>query len=261
MSFRPPAVAGSFYPAQPAALAALVSELLEAAPQRYQTRPKALIVPHAGFPYSGPVAASAYRALLPWRADIHKVVLFGPAHRVYFEGMAFPSANAFSTPLGDVALDRNAIDRALQLPRTDIRDDAHDGEHCLEVQLPFLQSVVLDFELIPAVVGACPAAAVAQVLETLWGGDETLIVVSSDLSHYQPYASARRRDGATNQAIEQRATDLVGEDACGAYAINGLMLAARTHGLTVRNVDLRNSGDTAGDRAQVVGYGAYILGS
>ena len=173
--------------------------------------------------------------------------------------MAFPSMDAFTTPVGTVALDEKAIERALALPGTHISDQAHAQEHCLEVQLPFLEAVLGDFELVPMLVGRCPPAELARVLEALWGGEETLIVVSSDLSHYHPYEEARQIDDHTTAKIAARATNITGEEACGASAINGLMLVARGLGLSVHALDVRNSGDTAGDRNAVVGYGAYVL--
>lgn len=258
MNTRPAAVAGMFYPADKATLERTVSTLLAAAPERGGAA-KAIIAPHAGYPYSGPTAACAYRLLEGRRANIRRVVLLGPAHRVYLRGMALPSVDAFRSPLGDVRIDREAVRRALELPGTQVSDDAHTFEHSLEVHLPFLQSVLDDFELVPIVVGACPARQVEGVIEALWGGEETLIVVSSDLSHYHAYADAQAIDAATTVRIEARDTTLRGEEACGAYAINGLLLAARAHGLNVRTLDVRNSGDTAGDRQRVVGYGAYAL--
>ena len=258
MKVRHAAVAGMFYPAQTATLGRTVSELLAAAPAS-DGAAKALIAPHAGYQYSGPTAAHAYRLLEDRRETIRRVVLLGPAHRVYLQGMALPSVDAFTTPLGDVPIDADGVKRALGLPGTQISDEAHAGEHSLEVHLPFLQTVLEDFQLVPIVVGVCPAREVEAVLGALWGGDETLIVVSSDLSHFHSYVEAREIDAKTTARIEARETTLHGEDACGAYAVNGLMLAAQAHGLQVRTLDLRNSGDTAGDKHRVVGYGAYAL--
>jgi len=248
-----------FYPGEPHALAAMVQHMLEETARQPGSHPKALIVPHAGYVYSGPIAAAAYRQLEAIAGKITRVVLIGPAHRVALNGMAFPSVDTFSVPTGVVRLDRAAIDAALKEPGTCISDRAHALEHCLEVHVPFLQAVLGEFALVPIVVGRSPPAEVARVLESLWGGEETLIVVSSDLSHYHPYATARAIDAHTTAQILARSTDLTGEEACGAYAINGLMVAARGHGLSVHALDVRNSGDTAGDRRQVVGYGAYAL--
>jgi hypothetical protein len=173
--------------------------------------------------------------------------------------MALPSVDAFATPLGDVAIDAEAVEQALALPGTQVSDEAHAFEHSLEVHLPFLQTVLDDFKLVPIVVGVCPAREVEAVLEALWGGDETLVVVSSDLSHFHSYNEARELDANTTARIEAREATLVGEEACGAYAVNGLLLTAQAHGLQVRTLDTRNSGDTAGDKHRVVGYGAYAL--
>jgi AmmeMemoRadiSam system protein B len=249
-----------FYPDDAAALASCVSEYLAQAPGPPDSRPpKALIVPHAGYVYSGPVAASAYRMLAAVRSHIRRVVLLGPAHRVYFQGMAVPSVDAFSMPNGEVELDRESIGQALALPGVVTSDSAHAMEHSLEVHLPFLQAVLDHFTLVPIVVGECPSADVGRVLELLWGGEETLIVVSSDLSHYHSYADAQKRDAATTREIVARSVTLTGDQACGAYAINGLMCVAAARDMQVQVLEVCNSGDTAGDRNQVVGYGAYAL--
>jgi AmmeMemoRadiSam system protein B len=247
-----------FYPAEPATLERTLAGLLDAVPAGADDA-KAIIAPHAGYQYSGPTAAFAYRLLESRRSRIERVVLLGPAHRVYLQGMALPSVEAFTTPLGEVPVDADGVARALELPGTQVSDEAHAFEHSLEVHLPFLQTVLEDFRLVPIVVGICPAREVEAVLEALWGGDETLIVVSSDLSHFHTYDEAREIDARTTARIEARETALHGEEACGAYAVNGLLRAARTRGLQVRTLDVRNSGDTAGDRQRVVGYGAYAL--
>ena len=258
MKAREAAVAGLFYPGEADTLGHTVAALLAEAPED-DREAKAIIVPHAGYQYSGPTAACAYRLLENRRKQIRKVVLLGPAHRVYLQGMALPSVDAFTTPLGDVPIDTDGVKRALELPGTQVSDDAHAAEHSLEVHLPFLQAVLDDFRLVPIVVGVCPATEVAAVLEALWGGDETLIVVSSDLSHYHAYDDARAIDASTTARIEARDAAIHGEEACGAYALNGLLLAAKARDLNVHTLDLRNSGDTAGDKQQVVGYGAYAL--
>ncbi len=258
MSARQAAVAGLFYPGDAAVLESTVTELLNAAPAD-DLPAKAIIAPHAGYPYSGLTAAHAYRLLESRRDRIRRVVLLGPAHRVYLRGMGLPSVEAFATPLGDVPVDLDGVKLALAQPQTQVSDNAHALEHSLEVHLPFLQSVLGDFRLIPIVVGACSADEVATVLEVLWGGDETVIVASSDLSHFHTYDDARAIDAQTTARIEARETTLQGEEACGAYALNGLLLAAKAHDLQVRTLDVRNSGDTAGDRRRVVGYGAYAL--
>ena len=262
MSTRPAAVAGAFYPGGTDTLTEAVSALLASAPApaaRGQRVPKAMILPHAGYAYSGPIAATGYRLLAGAADRVRRVVLLGPAHRVYLSGMALPSADRFEVPTGSVTLDRSLIDELLELPGTRTDDEAHALEHCLEVHLPFLQAVLDRFELVPIIVGQCPPSQVAGVLEAAWGGEETVIIVSSDLSHYHSYETAREIDAATTARILARSSDLEGEEACGASAINGLMLTARGHDLTVHALDVRNSGDTAGDRRQVVGYGAYAL--
>ena len=260
MSIRPPAVAGMFYPARDSELRSVVADLLgPATPQPVAEVPKALIVPHAGYIYSGPVAASAYRLLAPARDRIRRVVLLGPAHRVYLEGMALPATTSFATPLGTVPIDRQAVAAIADLPGVCLSDEAHAQEHSLEVQLPFLQVVLDAFRLVPIVVGRCDAELVAGVIDRLWGGPETVTIVSSDLSHYLSYAQARRIDGRTCEQIENKSSSLSGEQACGAYAINGLMRAMHSQTLAVEALDVRNSGDTAGDRNHVVGYGAFSL--
>jgi AmmeMemoRadiSam system protein B len=262
MSVRLPAVAGLFYPEDPQELRALLAEYLDAAEEREAIAPppKAMVVPHAGYIYSGPIAASAYVSLKPAAAQIERVVLLGPAHRVAVSGLAVPSSTAFRTPLGDVPIDREAVARALTLPQVKVNDRAHAPEHSLEVHLPFLQTLLPRFALVPLVVGDAAPAEVGQVLDLLWGGAETLVVVSSDLSHYLDYQSARRIDACTAQAIEKLQIDDVGyEQACGRNPINGLLAVAPAHNLHVETVDLRNSGDTAGDKHRVVGYGSFLF--
>lgn len=223
------------------------------------TNPKALIAPHAGFIYSGPVAATAYRQLAARRASIARVLLLGPSHRVAFRGLALSSALRYASPLGDVTIDTQACREILHLPQVGVLDEAHAEEHSLEVHLPFLLAVLDDFALVPVVVGDASAEDVSQVIETFWGQDDTLIVVSSDLSHFLDYESANRVDRETTRAIEDHAQDIRPEQACGCRAINGLMRVAKQRALDVTTLDLRNSGDTAGDRSRVVGYGAYAL--
>jgi len=250
---RPPAVAGMFYPGEADALRAEIGACLAAAHPPRLT-PKALIVPHAGYIYSGPVAAHAYALLVPLAERIRRVVLIGPAHRVALPGLGLPSVDAFATPLGTVTLDRLACAQALALPQVHIDDLSHLPEHALEVQLPFLQSVLSEFTLVPFTVGYASAEAVAAVIEALWGGCETLIIVSSDLSHYHSYRDAQRFDRETADSLCRLQLLTDHEQACGATPINGLILAARRRGLKPHLLDLRNSGDTAGDRARVVGY-------
>lgn len=260
---RPAAVAGAFYPADAGALRNLVCELLDAARESFVVRdpwPKALIVPHAGYMYSGPVAATAFVELEGARDLVSRVVLVGPSHHLLFEGLAVPSNTAFETPLGAVPIDETARRQALELPFVEVLDEAHQWEHSLEVQLPFLQEVLGAFALLPIAVGRASSGQVAEALEALWGGDETLIVVSSDLSHYHDYSTAKRMDRATASAIESmRPERIAGEDACGRVGVQGLLAAARRRELLPRTLDLRSSGDTAGGRDEVVGYGAWEL--
>jgi len=257
MSSRYPAVAGLFYPDDPVELRAVVRGFLAGA-EPCGVRPRALIVPHAGYVYSGAVAATAFRALQSVAGSVARVVLLGPAHRVAFRGIATPGTDCFETPLGGISLDREAIARLEALGLASANAPAHRQEHSLEVQLPFLQEVLGSFSLVPLVVGDADAEAVADVLQELWDG-RTLVIVSSDLSHYHRYDEAKRIDASTTEAIERCASDLNGEQACGCRPLNGLLLACRRRGLSVITLDLRNSGDTAGDRSRVVGYGAWAI--
>jgi hypothetical protein len=221
---------------------------------------KALIVPHAGTIYSGPVAASAYARLAPIRDAISRVVLLGPSHRVFLRGIAAPTVERFKTPLGDIVVDRPSIESLLELPQVELNDEAHRREHSLEVHLPFLQEVLSAFVLVPLVVGAAEPAEVEEVLERLWGGPETLIVLSTDLSHHHRYEDACAIDRQTCHLIEKLAYERLSDDeACGVFPLRGLLKLARTRGLSVHNVDLRNSGDTAGTRSEVVGYGSFVV--
>lgn len=259
-SIRPAAVAGFFYPDDPRVLQTQLAEMISAAvPLEVVTEPKALIVPHAGYVYSGPVAAAAYRSLLPLRERIRRVVLIGPAHRMAVQGLALPAAQAFSTPLGVVPVDRDAWHALRQRADVQLDDRPHELEHCLEVQLPFLQSVLDSFTIVPLLAGEASAAQVAAVVEELWGGPETLIVISSDLSHYHPYEQARSGDRNAVDHILRLRPVLDHEQACGATPINGLLQVAARHGLEPHLLDLRNSGDTAGDRSRVVGYASIAF--
>lgn len=259
-SIRPAAVAGTFYPAAPGALRGVMADWLSSAPAAADAArgpaPKLLVVPHAGYVYSGPIAAQAYALLAPWRGRIERVVLLGPAHRVAVRGLAVPTVSGFETPLGAVAVDREGIDALAALPQVVASDAAHAHEHSLEVQLPFLQAALGSFSIVPLVVGRAAAGEVAEVLERAWGGDETLVVVSTDLSHYLPYAHARAADAATVEQILALEANIDHDQACGATPLNGALRVARARGLKGRLLDLRNSGDTAGDRSRVVGYGA-----
>lgn len=262
-TIRPPAVAGSFYPAQSTALASTVASLLAAAraepPRTDMPAPKVLIVPHAGYIYSGPMAARAYAQLAGVRHAIRRVVLLGPTHRVPVRGLALPGVSAFATPLGEIAIDAEAVAALRPLRQVVVSAAAHALEHSLEVQLPFLQSVLDEFRLLPLAVGDAEPHEVAEVLEALWGGPETLIVISSDLSHFLPYAAARQIDGQTVEHILALDATLTHAQACGGTPINGLLLAARRRHLQPQLLGVCNSGDTAGDRQRVVGYAAFTF--
>jgi AmmeMemoRadiSam system protein B len=258
---RQPAVAGTFYPSGRQELQTMLDAMLAEA-EATGPVPKAMIVPHAGYIYSGPVAATGYARLRQAAARIRRVILMGPAHRVPVRGLALPDADAFNTPLGEIALDAEAMRSLLVLPQVHMDATAHQLEHSLEVHLPFLQTVLDDFTLVPLVVGDASADEVCEVIEQVWGGPETLLVISSDLSHYHDYETAQRLDAATSRAIEALALEDIGYDqACGRAPVSGLLLYARQHGLSLKTIDLRNSGDTAGPRSQVVGYGTYVLSS
>ena len=267
MSVRPPAVAGRFYPSDSKKLKSQIASCLQTAattrPEADQEPPKAIIAPHAGYIYSGPIAASAYAKLATHRSTIIRVALLGPSHFVRLRGLAVPTAEvtAFRTPLGNVPLDRSALDALVErFPFVTARDDAHTDEHCLEVHLPFLQYVLNQFTLLPLVVGDASPEQTADVLESLWDSRGTLIVISSDLSHYHDYATAKQRDRRTAEAVTSLNFEhLTPADACGCYPIQGLLALAHRRGLTAKLLDLRNSGDTAGPRDRVVGYGAFAL--
>lgn len=254
---RRPAWAQQFYPAQPAELRREVSQCL-AGPSHEGIGAKAIIAPHAGYPYSGSIAGSAYRSLGSHLTHIRKVVLIGPCHRMSFRGMALPSHKAFATPLRDTPVDGEAMARLAAMQGVRVLDAAHAEEHSLEVELPFLQMLLHHFEIIPILVGDEEPETVARALGAVWGGAETVVVISSDLSHYQDYATARGQDARTAAAIVGGNPDSIhGEDACGAGAIRGFLVANREHKLKAELLDLRNSGDTAGSRNRVVGYGAF----
>lgn len=258
---RRPAVAGTFYPSDAAMLRQVVSRLLETAEAKAgaamsKALPKALIVPHAGYAYSGAVAGQAYARLAAHAGTIRRVILLGPVHRVPVHGLALPEAGRFATPLGEVPIDADAVSRIAGMPQVVVSAAAHEAEHSLEVQLPFLQSILGDFTLVPLAVGDATAAEVAEVLDTLWGGPETLIVISSDLSHFLPYDAANDADRNTIRHIMNGDLLESYEQACGALPINGLLLAACRHGLEPKLVSFCNSGDTSGDHHRVVGYAA-----
>ena len=259
-SVRPAALAGQFYPSNARVLRMQITEMLAAAlPPEHLTAPKAIIVPHAGYIYSGAVAANAYRSLSAVREQIRRVVVLGPAHRAAVRGFVLPAAQAFSTPLGEVPLSR--LDWLMLQTRNDVYvdDQPHALEHCIEVQLPFLQTLLGSFSLVPILVGEASDEAVAELLEALWGGPETLIVISSDLSHYLPYRQAQWIDRSTVDQVLELRPGISHQQACGATPVNGLLLAAQRRLLKPQLLDLRNSGDTAGDRSRVVGYASLVF--
>jgi AmmeMemoRadiSam system protein B len=262
ISVRQPAVADMFYPANPHELHRMVVTFLNEVrkPEPQARIPKAIVAPHAGYIYSGPVAASAYARIKPAKDQISRVVLLGPTHRVPLLGCACSTAQYFATPLGNIPLDRKVINDILSLPFVQELDEAHALEHSLEVHLPFLQEVLTEFTLVPIVVGDCTPAEAGELLDRLWGGPETLIVVSSDLSHYHDYDTAKQMDSVTSKAIEHLDVASVdSQHACGVMPLRGLLYVAKKHGLQATTIDCRNSGDTAGPRNQVVGYGAYVF--
>lgn len=266
-TIRPAAVAGSFYPGNREILAEHIGVMLNNAASTPHVAdkvlssipPKAIIVPHAGYIYSGQTAALAYSRLIPWRSIIKRVVLLGPVHRVAVQGLALPDVDVFTTPLGKVKLDTAAIQSIAGMNQVTSSYPAHAQEHSLEVQLPFLQTVLDDFKLVPLAVGDTSPSTVAEVLEVLWGGPETLIVISSDLSHFLPYSAAVEVDKATVDHILNLHDDLTHHQACGGTPVNGLILAARKHHLQPTLLDLCNSGDTAGDKQRVVGYASLMF--
>jgi AmmeMemoRadiSam system protein B len=254
---RPPAVAGTFYPGDPRELSSLVEGFLGEEPPPSRPAPKAVIAPHAGYVYSGPIAGSAFRAVAAARDTIKRVVLLGPAHFLPIHGLALPGDPWFATPLGEVRVEPEGAGAALRMPQVRVIPEAHAREHSLEVEIPFLQILLGGFDLVPLVAGAATGEEVAEVLERLWGGPETLIVVSSDLSHYLRYEAARQADRETADRILALEGPLESHQACGAVPINGLLEVARRRDLLPELLDLRNSADTAGDPSRVVGYGAF----
>jgi len=258
---RPAAVAGAFYPGSAPQLSLEIGELLDGV-DNFEPKlgfPKALIVPHAGYVYSGPVAARAYDELAAARGIVKRVVLIGPSHFVGGRGLALPECEAFETPLGRIPLDAAGVAALADLKQVVRSAAAHSQEHSLEVQLPFLQNMLGNFSLIPIAAGAALTEEVAEVLERLWGGPETLIVISTDMSHYHDYEEARRIDGATLDRIAAFSADLNYEEACGATGLNGLLAVARDKGLSIKLLAACNSGDTAGSKARVVGYSSFAL--
>jgi len=257
---RPAAVAGRFYPGQPTVLRAEVNQYLTQARETHRAFPKAVIAPHAGYPYSGPIAGSAFAPWLTSPAPIRRVLLIGPSHYEAFRGLAVSSAPAFATPSGEVPVDHIAVDALLRRGLAAVNDEAHAPEHALEVELPFLQSRLESFAIVPLLVGHATGEQVGEALDMLWGGEETGVVISSDLSHYLDYDTAREVDAETRDAVEMLDPEPIdSHHACGCLAIQGLLHVARAKGLSATTVDLRNSGDTAGPRDQVVGYGAWAF--
>ena len=265
---RNAAVAGLFYPDDPKELRHAVSRFLSDVTQidTDATQPKALIVPHAGYIYSGAAAATGFARLLPFKQLIKQIVLLGPSHRVGFTGLAVSDAHFYQTPLGDIPIDRPAIDNILTLPQVSVIEQAHTQEHSLEVQLPFLQEILEDFTLVPIVVGDASTESVSEVLETLWGNESTLILISSDLSHFHNYPTAQQLDNITCSAIETLQPEDIGFDnACGRNPIKGLLHSAIQHDLAATTLALWNSYDSAGrspeDKARVVGFGCWMFTS
>ena len=257
---RPPAVAGWFYPADPVELRRMLGGFFSQVLHDIKAAPKAIIAPHAGYLFSGTVAAMAYIRLVPARDVIKRIVLIGPAHRVSFNGLATVSAESFATPLGLVPVDTDAVREICSLPQVCILDETHAREHSIEVHLPFLQALLNDFKIVPLAVGDASDEEVAAVIDALWDGPSTRFVISSDLSHYHEYTRAKELDSFTSRAIEGlRPEDITEEHACGRVPIRGLLESARRHGLHAHTVDLRNSGDTAGSHSEVVGYGAFVF--
>jgi AmmeMemoRadiSam system protein B/AmmeMemoRadiSam system protein A len=260
---RAPAISGTFYPSNPSELEASVQYFLREADKHFESTtsaPKAIIAPHAGYIYSGLTAAAVYNRLRPAREIIKRVVILGPCHRVGINGLALPSTEIFQTPFGDIPLDTNAIENIKDLDCVAIFNETHVDDHSIEVHLPFLQKVIKDFKLVPLIVGETEPKKVAEVLEILWGGPETLILISSDLSHYLDYNQAKILDNQTRQAIEQMDLKALGnEQACGRHSIKGLLMLAKSKGLSVATADIRNSGDTAGTKDRVVGYGSWYF--
>jgi len=256
---RQPAFAGMFYPGNPIELASMVRGFIsDASPVAIEAPAKAFVLPHAGYIFSGAVAGTGYRVMEQERAVIRRIILLGPSHRMAFRGLALSAANSFATPLGEVSVDETSMSKVLDLPGVKVLEEAHTREHGLEVHLPFLQTALNQFTVVPLVVGEASEKEVSAVLEALWGGAETRIVISSDLSHYHDHTTAQQLDQQTAEDI-LTLRPVQTSQACGAHALNGLLHSARTHSLRPRVLDLRNSGDTAGDKSRVVGYGAFTF--
>ena len=260
-TIRPTAVAGRFYPSDTAVLLQQVNEFLDTIVSNPTVKiPKAVIAPHAGYIYSGPIAGSAYQSLQGRCSHIKRVVLIGPAHTMRIRGLATVSVAFFASPLGNVTVDQQAIEKAITLPQVQVKDAAHAQEHGLEVHLPFLQTILSTFKIVPFVVGEATGEEVAEVLSLLWGSDETLIVVSSDLSHFYDYETAVKLDAKTaHNIVNLQPNRLEHGSACGRLPIQGLLQLTQRYRLMAHQLDLRNSGDTAGTKDRVVGYGAFAF--
>lgn len=260
---RQPAVAGLFYPGNARELSNEVTQFLRDARREEhppQLHPKALIVPHAGYTYSGSIAAKAYITLDGIADHIERVILIGPAHRVRLRGLAISDVQYFRTPLGDIPIDRSATRQLLTLPQVQVMDAAHWQEHSLEVQLPFLQVMLGEFSVVPIVIGEASPSEVDQVLEMLWGGPETLVIISSDLSHFLDYESAQYIDRSTCDAVEHFQFEHIDfNQACGCIGMKALLRVAKRKGMQVHTLGVCNSGDTGGDQQRVVGYGSWAF--
>lgn len=265
-TIRKPAVAGTFYPASPDELRNMVREMLAKSQSTTMAtiNPRAIIVPHAGYIYSGIVAAHAYGCIREFAGRITQVAILGPAHRVALRGMALSPAEFFQTPLGNIPVDQEACAKLASYPQVTMDEEAHEYEHSLEVQLPFLQELLGDFKLVPIVVGETSPEDVYTVLSyfsnNISGDKNTLIVISTDLSHFESYEMASSHDRKTSQAIEELKYENINSgDACGRNPLNGLLYFAREKNLHMQKLALQNSGDSTGDHDRVVGYGAYVL--
>ena len=260
-NIRPPAVAGTFYPENPDTLRDVIEQnIAQTAPLSRTEIPKVLIVPHAGYIYSGPIAGSAYTLLVPYRQLINRVVIIGPSHRVGFHGVALSNADNFKTPLGLIPIDKKSQAKLAEIAGVHIMDKAHEAEHSVEVQLPFLQYMLDTFSIVPIVAGDASPQLIAKIIKTLWAGPETLILISSDLSHFHNYLTAQQLDRATSQAILTMDINAIdSQHACGCVGIRGLLTFTQQHPMETSILDVRNSGDTAGSKDSVVGYGAYLF--
>jgi AmmeMemoRadiSam system protein B len=263
MNIRHAAVAGQFYSDDPDELAHNVDSYIHSGLADVNANSlHGLIVPHAGYIYSGPVAGVAYWVLQKARSRIRTVVLAGPSHRVFLEGIGASLAAEWHTPLGPVAIAQDETSKLLhEFSAVNVRDDAHAPEHSLEVQLPFLQRVLdPDWQLLPLVVGHVDSNVMAEVLEPYLTRPDVVVIVSTDLSHYLTYDDARERDNRTAWNIIERNPDhIFDDDACGAYPLRGALVAAKEGDCNIELLALANSGDTQGSRDRVVGYGAFAI--